>query len=420
LKSGVVSTTGTEVWVADPSRGIREFAFDEVFGPAASQQGVHAATAERAVADVVNGANACIFCYGQTGSGKTHTMFGAAPDDAAAVAQPLAQSGLVPRACAQLLRALVSREEHAGIRWRLGVSYVQVFGDEVTDLLGDAQAGPIGWQGNAASLVLGGHGQVELCSTNAGPQQLQGLAAELERLLRRGEAQKRQAATAMNERSSRAHSLLYLRLLQQRPAGRAGGVAEVESALCLADLGGSEQVKKSRVSGARLSEAININRGLLSLKNCISALHAGHTHVPYMDNRLTELLKAALGGNSKTTLVVTASLEPAHAAETTHALRFGERCSAVKNDVTKRAVGGGAARLLAALDRQIERAQAEIQATERWETVFEEFDAEVANPFTGEVAVERQRKAVSRPAGAEQPRQALERLLAQRRGLVGE
>ena len=75
-------------------------------------------------------------------------------------------------------------------------------------------------------------------------------------VLRVGEAQKRRAATAMNDRSSRAHVLFILTLTQTRSTD----TADIESAavedcsplrnstitrtsrLFLADLGGSEQV----------------------------------------------------------------------------------------------------------------------------------------------------------------------------------
>ena len=62
-------------------------------------------------------------------------------------------------------------------------------------------------------------------------------------LLRVGEEQKRRAATMMNERSSRAHSILILSLHQRNVVT---GV-EVNSKMFLADLGGSEQIKKSKV-----------------------------------------------------------------------------------------------------------------------------------------------------------------------------
>jgi hypothetical protein len=55
-------------------------------------------------------------------------------------------------------------------------------------------------------------------------------------LLEAGEGTKRRAATAMNERSSRAHSLFIMTLEQK------AGDKKVTSQLFLADLGGSEQV----------------------------------------------------------------------------------------------------------------------------------------------------------------------------------
>lgn len=67
--------------------------------------------------------------------------------------------------------------------------------------------------------------------------------AEIMHLLRVGEDQKRRAATMMNERSSRAHSIFILSLSQ---TNLATGVQRT-SKMFLADLGGSEQVKKSQV-----------------------------------------------------------------------------------------------------------------------------------------------------------------------------
>ena len=62
--------------------------------------------------------------------------------------------------------------------------------------------------------------------------------------LRLGELGKRKAATAMNERSSRAHCLFVISLDQKNLDT---GVS-CKSSLFLADLGGSEQVKKSKVN----------------------------------------------------------------------------------------------------------------------------------------------------------------------------
>ena len=95
----------------------------------------------------------------------------------------------------------------------------------------------------------------------------------------------------------------------------------------------SEQVKKSGAEGARLSEAIEINKSLTTLGRVVDALvrrsrqpaSLGRVHVPYYESRLTTLLAPALGGAARTTVVVTASPDDAHADETLHALRFATR-----------------------------------------------------------------------------------------------
>merc|ERR1712216_819803 len=52
----------------------------------------------------------------------------------------------------------------------------------------------------------------------------------------------------------------------------------------------------------------------------------------------TQLLRPALGGNSRTTVVVTASPDKVHGDQTLHALRFGERCQQVVNSSALEAV----------------------------------------------------------------------------------
>ena len=70
----------------------------------------------------------------------------------------------------------------------------------------------------------------------------------------------------------------------------------VRSQLFLADLGGSEQVKRSKVHhgekgfdggfvmAQHMKEAVNINLGLLALKKCVKAVNDGNgSYVPYQD-----------------------------------------------------------------------------------------------------------------------------------------
>jgi kinesin family protein 5 len=190
-------------------------------------------------------------------------------------------------------------------------------------------------------------------------------SSELQELLQLGEVTKRKAVTQMNERSSRAHALLFLFLEQKVDVNRRKKIT-VKSTLCMADLGGCEQLKKSGARGERLKEAIHINMGLLALKQCITRLnkHSRMAVIPYNDSRLTQLLRSALGGDAKTTVVVTCSMESSNVMETIHALRFGEKCAVVQN------VGGNKvstiADQIAELDNEIAKTRTEIVRKEQW------------------------------------------------------
>lgn len=87
----------------------------------------------------------------------------------------------------------------------------------------------------------------------------------------------------------------------------------------------------------RLQETTKINRGLFSLKQCIDALNdqaaavvegRAPPYIPYQDSKLTMLLSSALGGNSKTLVIVTASLDPNAAVETVQVCWRPGVCSA--------------------------------------------------------------------------------------------
>ncbi|EEH54826.1 uncharacterized protein MICPUCDRAFT_4313, partial [Micromonas pusilla CCMP1545] len=296
----------------------REFAFDAVFGDVATQEETYETSSRSVVADFINGFNGTVVVYGQTGSGKTHTMFGPPPGVGGRK-----HRGIVPRACEEVFDALRKREA-LGIRSKASVSYVEVYGQEVSNLL--KQGAAVGQSRVAGQrYVLDGRAEETVFSMS-----------DVERLLEVGDAQKRRAATSMNERSSRAHSVFTLSLKQtDERTGR-----ELKSRLCLADLGGSEKLSNEYYdSRARLTEAVNINVGLLALKRCIDATHEAQRrrkegkpppHVPYQDSKLTTLLSSALGGDCKTVVFVTASGESQHAAETTQSLRFGEKCASVE------------------------------------------------------------------------------------------
>ena len=47
-----------------------------------------------------------------------------------------------------------------------------------------------------------------------------------------------------------------------------------------------------------------INLGLMALKSCVEALVSKSKYIPYSDSKLTMMLSTALGGNSKTYVII--------------------------------------------------------------------------------------------------------------------
>jgi hypothetical protein len=378
--------------------GVRDFVFDGVLEAADAQAEVYERCAQELVTDVLNGRSATLFVYGQTGSGKTFTMFGG--DEWAASGVDERGAGVVPRVCGELFAALSRRR---GVRARVRLSYVEVYGQQVLDLLNGGQA--VGHaQAAAQRLVLEGQAAVPVHDE-----------AELRRLLQRGEVFKTRARTLMNERSTRAHTLLAISVALER------GGAVVESSLFLGDLCGSERVKKSKVTGEQLDEALNINRGLSALHRVVMALNLKSLHVPYSDSKLTMLLARGLGGRSRTRVVVCVDQDPRNAAETLDALRFGADCAMVKN----RDAGSAMSRvvsLVKTLDLDIAQLEQQIRAKERWETRevrrvdsrVESGTFEAALAHTGGEVVR-----VSRLVGAEREHALIADLVKRRRQLLG-
>ena len=83
-----------------------------------------------------------------------------------------------------------------------------------------------------------------------------------------------------------------------------------------------------------MEEAKKINSSLSCLGNVIHALTSNNTEfVSYRDSKLTRLLKDSLGGNFKTTLIVTCSPHSYNVEETLSTLNFAKRAKKVKNRV---------------------------------------------------------------------------------------
>lgn len=125
-----------------------------------------------------------------------------------------------------------------------------------------------------------------------------------------------------------------------------GNYVTITSKFHFVDLAGSERLKRTAAQGARASEAISINSGLLALGNVISALGdpskaRAKTYIPYRDSKLTRLLQDSLGGNAQTTMIACVSPAEYNTNETINTLKYANRARNIKNKAEVNQVDAG-------------------------------------------------------------------------------
>uniref|UniRef100_A0A9J8B526 Kinesin-like protein n=1 Tax=Cyprinus carpio carpio TaxID=630221 RepID=A0A9J8B526_CYPCA len=289
----------------------KTFTFDTVFSPDSKQLDVYNLTARPIVDSVLEGYNGTIFAYGQTGTGKTFTMEGvrAVPE----------LRGIIPNSFAHIFGHIAKAE--GDTRFLVRVSYLEIYNEEVKDLLGKDQM---------QRLEVKERPDVGVYIKDLSGYVVNN-ADDMDRIMTLGHKNRSVGATNMNEHSSRSHAIFTI-TIECSEKGVDGDQHVRMGKLHLVDLAGSERQGKTGATGQRLKEATKINLSLSTLGNVISALVDGKsTHVPYRNSKLTRLLQDSLGGNSKT--MMCANIGPAdyNYDETISTLRYANRAKNIKN-----------------------------------------------------------------------------------------
>ena len=292
----------------------RRYAFDKAFDESSDQANVYRDTTAGIVDGVCSGINACVFTYGATGAGKTFTMLGS-----------MSEPGIMSMTLQELFEKLNAIKEHR--QFRLKCSFVEVYNENIRDLLGDGKdldlrEDPVKGMCVAGVSEIGGLERVE----------------EIMDLLHKGNRNRTTEPTSANTTSSRSHAVLQV-VVEVMEKGQ-GPTATIQiGKLSLIDLAGSERASVTNNKGIRLLEGANINRSLLALGNCITALadnaNGGKgVFVPYRDSKLTRLLKDSLGGNCQTVMI--ANISPSHLnyEDTRNTLKYANRAKNIQTDVS--------------------------------------------------------------------------------------
>ncbi|KAG2664517.1 hypothetical protein I3760_16G085900 [Carya illinoinensis] len=261
------------------------------------------------IRSVLDGYNVCIFAYGQTGSGKTYTMTG--PNSATKE-----NWGVNYRALNDLFD--ISQRRRSSIIYEMGVQMVEIYNEQVRDLLSN--------DGSQKKLGILSHSQPNgLAVPDASMQPVKSTSDVMD-LMDMGLRNRAVGATALNERSSRSHSVLTIHVVGRDV--KTG--APLLGNLHLVDLAGSERVDRSEVVGDRLREAQHINKSLSALGDVIFALAQKNLHVPYRNSKLTQVLQSSLGGQAKTLMFVQLNPDANSYSESLSTLKFAERVSGVE------------------------------------------------------------------------------------------
>jgi centromeric protein E len=345
----------------DPNAAAPAWEADAVFDGDADNATVYAKCAAPVVRAVLRGINGTVMAYGQTSSGKTHTMAGGGVDD----------PGVMSLAVADIFAHV--RTTSAKRTFDVRASYMEIYNEEIRDLLAPAEPPGSGSAGVAPlKLILGPGGLTQVHGLEervvTGPDAIIDLVNE-------GTAKRSTGKTAMNAQSSRSHAVLRIRVAS---APRDDAPADVDallrgehaagplaSTLYVVDLAGSERADPNARQTAKAKqtrqEGSMINQSLLTLRLCVqrlakasqkaaderarrdAAIAAGERapasvapapppHVPYRDSKLTRILQPALAGPGRTAIVAAVTPAASHVAETYSTLNFVGVAKSVKLD----------------------------------------------------------------------------------------
>ena len=324
-------------------KNVYRFNFDRIFPPSSTQQDIYDFGVKGIIDSVLDGYNGTVLAYGQTSSGKTYTMQGEMDEER--------KQGIIPRMINHVFKHIYKNE---GTDFMIKVSMIEIYQEKIRDLFDVSRVNLNIREDSIKGIYVDG-----------ASERYVGCPNDVLTLLELGSANRAQAATNMNEHSSRSHSIFILTINQ---TNKIEGFSKIGK-LYLVDLAGSEKISKTGATGHTLEEAKIINKSLTTLGRVINNLTDGKsTHIPYRESKLTRVLQESLGGNSKTCLIITCSPSIYNESESLSTLRFGERAKKIKNKpkINKEITVAELQKLVTQLKEQLKKADARIVQLENY------------------------------------------------------
>lgn len=352
--------------------GKLRFEFDHVFDSSASQEHVFDLIARDNVLAVLDGVSGTVFAYGQTGSGKTYSIFGGSN---------FQERGLIPRSLTMLFEQLKLRKKRQkSYIYKCQISFTEIYKETVYDLLDPERRDQPLESWDPVQLMEGEEGLV-LRNLNVYEAETEEEALQLFFM---GHSARITSSTAMNNASSRSHAVFTI--LLESEGIKADQTLFTCGKINMVDLAGSERMYKLENTQRAIKEAKSINLSLHFLEQVIITLReqaqqqidvqakhgskpsaarsTRHGYVPYRNSVLTSLLRDSLGGNCRSSFLLTVNPDRQHFEETVATCRFGQRCGEVKLQISANTEVG--------LSDQLKELTARVKALERQLASLEE------------------------------------------------
>ena len=228
--------------------------------------------------------------------------------------------GVQAQAVSELFEAARAKGERDGVHVAFSVSYYEIYGGKLYDLLNN-------------------HERLNVCEDKSGAVQIQGLREvdvqdeqTLLECIEYGASVRMTQATASNDVSSRSHAICTISMREMRAGPGGKWVFEQGGKLLLVDLAGSERAADCQSNDkARRAEGAEINKSLLALKECLRAFEANKggagAHVPFRSAKLTLVLRDSFinrGSGVRVVMVCCVSPGKSSADHTLNSLRYAQ------------------------------------------------------------------------------------------------
>lgn len=342
-----------------------EFTFNRVFDQGTEQEEVyHQVIGNNSIKKAFEGTNVGCVAYGQTSSGKTYTLFGNRYEKKRDIDTDV-KGGLVEKVFDEIFRYRdIFEAENNSLEVLVSMSFIEIYNYRVRDLLDDEYRQRI-IRGKSVTKGLRVHFDSDFGGwTDARKVEIES-PSEARECVGIGLKRRVSRETNMNKRSSRSHCIVQVFIDIYNP----NTMITQRSVIQLADLAGSESVKKGNVvTDEGINETKMINQSLSALLDVVVALQNKERKItkalkkgsktstidmfiPYRNSPLTKLLANCFGGDAISKVIITCTPDPVQKQESLSTLTFGSRCMMIKNRPKKSTIQSLDAGIIAATKR---------------------------------------------------------------------